>query len=147
MAKNLFKKRSMTDTLVNVGVGGAANVAADYLLNMVQPEDDPWEPDTVNIVKLAVGVLGGTMVSNRILRAACDGIATVGVSNLVSGLMNDTAGTSDPLPDNTGGGTDTVSGMKGMLGARPVPGHRNYVSLEKKKVRVSGVNGAENILS
>lgn len=147
MAKNPFKKRSMTDTLVNVGVGGAANVAADYLLNMVQPEDDPWKPDTVNIVKLAVGVLGGTMVSNRILRAACDGIATVGVSNLVSGLMNDTADTGDPLPDNTGGGTDTVSGMKGMLGAYPVPGHRVYVSKAKKKVRESGVNGAENILS
>lgn len=144
MAKNPFKKRSMTDTLVNVGVGGAANVAADYVVGMVTTTADPLY---VNIGKIAAGILLGSMSSNRILRAACDGIATVGVSNLVSGLMNDTTGTSDPLPDNTGGGTDTVSGMKGMLGARPVPGHRNYVSLAKKKVRVSGVNGAENILS
>ena len=35
MAKNPFKKSSIIDTVVNVGVGGAANVAIDYVVEQV----------------------------------------------------------------------------------------------------------------
>ena len=33
--KNPFKKQSIVDTLVNVGIGGAANVAVNYAFNRI----------------------------------------------------------------------------------------------------------------
>lgn len=98
MAK-LFKKKSIMDSLVNVGVGGAANVAIDYAWNALG--------DTVaslaeykDIIKVAGGALVGSMVSGKVARAAADGVATVGVSNLISGLMGTNAGTAG-LPAGT----------------------------------------------
>lgn len=93
MAKNPFKKQSLTDTLVNVGIGGAANVALDYVLDMVDPAGTMLSGTTKNIVKIVGGALVGGMAANKMLRAATDGIAVVGVSNLISELMDETTET------------------------------------------------------
>lgn len=114
------------DTAINVGIGGAANVAFDYLVDMI-PEQS-WLTDTVkNAVKIAGGAVVGSMISNKYARAAADGIATVGVSNLVSGLIS---------------GTKTTEGLAegtiGRLGARRIRlGQPGFA-----RKRVAGVAGS-----
>ena len=105
MAKNPFKKQSLTDTLVNVGIGGAANVALDYVLDMVDPAGTMLSGTTKNIVKIVGGALVGGMAANKMLRAATDGIAVVGVSNLISELMDETTETPEPAPAGLAHGT------------------------------------------
>lgn len=125
MAKNPFKKQSIIDTVVNVGIGGSANVAIDYVVSQVDAIQSLGDT-TINAAKVALGAVAGSMVSNKMLRAACDGIATVGVSNLVKGLMD---GTSS---------TETTSGLPyGTIG-RVIPGNRAY----RRARKVSGVGGA-----
>ena len=87
--KNPFKTQSIVDTLVNVGIGDAANVAMDYAVSLL-PADTvaSLTGTTKNIIKIALGAIGGSMTRNKYLRAATDGIATVGVSNLVDDLIN-----------------------------------------------------------
>lgn len=123
MAKNPFKKQSIIDTVINVGIGGAANVAIDYVVNSVDAIKSLGDT-TVNAAKIAIGAVAGSMVSNKMLRAACDGIATVGVSNLVAGLMGDQAAPASGLPYGTIG--------------RVRPGNVAYRRARTRKV--SGVN-------
>lgn len=107
MAKNPFKKQSIVDTLVNVGIGGAANVAIDYVMDQVDAVAT-MEDTTKNVVKIVGGALIGGMISNKYGRAAADGIAVVGVSNLISGLMDDSS---------TGGSDTSVdAGAEGLPG-------------------------------
>lgn len=94
MAKNPFKKQSIIDTVVNVGIGGAANVAIDYVVNQVDAIKSLGDT-TVNALKIVAGAAVGSMVSNKVARAAADGVATVGVSNLIAGLMADETPSSD----------------------------------------------------
>lgn len=126
MAKNPFKKQSIVDTVVNVGIGGASNVAIDYVVSQVEAIQSLGDT-TINAAKIALGAVAGSMVSNKMLRAACDGIATVGVSNLVKGLMDgDTTSKED------------VKGLPyGTIG-RVIPGNRAY----RRARRVSGVGAA-----
>lgn len=129
MAKNPFKKQSIIDTVVNVGIGGAANVAIDYVVSQVDAIQSLGDT-TINAAKIALGAVAGSMVSNKMLRAACDGIATVGVSNLVKGLMD---GTSS---------TETTSGLPyGTIG-RVIPGNRAY----RRARKVSGVGAAAGVM-
>lgn len=86
--KNPFKKASILDTVVNVGVGGAANVAIDYVVSNIDALKT-MEATTINAGKVALGAIVGSMVSNKYLRAATDGIATVGVSSLIAGMMSE----------------------------------------------------------
>lgn len=123
MAKNPFKKQSIVDTVINVGIGGAANVAIDYVVNSVDAIKSLGDT-TVNAAKIAIGAIAGSMVSNKMLRAACDGIATVGVSNLVAGLMEDKVQAPAGLPYGTIG--------------RVRPGNAAYRRARVRKV--SGVN-------
>lgn len=127
MAKNPFKKSSIIDTVVNVGVGGAANVAFDYVVNQIDSVKSMGET-TVNLLKIAAGAIAGSMVSNKIARAAADGVATVGASNLISGLMADT------LPS----ATPTGALPRGTIG-RVIPGNRAYRRAAARG-KVSGVN-------
>ena len=86
--KNPCKNQSIVDTLVNVGVGGAANVLIDYAITLLPAETQKTlEGTTTHIAKIAIGALGGSMAKNKYLRAATDGIAVVGVSNWVNELM------------------------------------------------------------
>lgn len=126
MAKNPFKKQSIVDTVINVGIGGAANVAIDYVVSQVEAIQNLGDT-TINAAKIALGAFAGSMVSNKMLRAACDGVATVGVSNLVKGLME---GTSTP--------NEGAAGLPyGTIG-RVIPGNRAY----KRARKVSGVGAA-----
>ena len=130
MAKNPFKKSSIMDTVVNVGVGGAANVAIDYVVSQVDAIQQLGDT-TINAAKIALGALAGSMVSNKFLRAACDGIATVGVSNLVKGLM-------ESAPNQEG-----AAGLPyGTIG-RVIPGNRAYRRAARK---VSGLNPASAVM-
>ena len=129
MAKNPFKKQSIIDTVVNVGIGGAANVAIDYVVSQVDAIQSLGDT-TINAAKVALGAVAGSMVSNKMLRAACDGIATVGVSNLVKGLMDGTTS------------TETTSGLPyGTIG-RVIPGNRAY----RRARKVSGVGAAAGVM-
>lgn len=92
--KNPFKKQSIVDTLINVGVGGAANVAMDYAFAQVDALASLGDT-TKNAIKIGAGILGGTMVKNKYLRAATDGIATVGVSNLIDSYINGSAASTE----------------------------------------------------
>lgn len=104
--KNPFNKKSLTTTLMNVGVGGAANVAIDYAweqIDALQAYDE-----YKHIIKIVGGALVGGMVSAPWARAAADGVATVGVSNLIAGYL-------DKAPATTQEGTKGLPG--GTIGA------------------------------
>lgn len=101
--KNPFKKSSITDTLMNVGLGGVANVGFDYLYKLTGLD---LGETTKNAIKIAVGAVGGSMVSSKPLRAAADGIAVVGVSNLISGLID---GDDETGGSNAGSGDETAT--------------------------------------
>lgn len=111
--KNPFKAANIMDTAINVGIGGAANVSADYAMSQVSQLASLGE-DTKNYIKICVGIVGGTLVSNKYLRAAVNGIATVGVSNLVASLMG------------TESATDAASGLKPGTIGRLRAGSRYY---------------------
>lgn len=87
MAKNPFKKKSIIKTIYTVGLGGAANVAMDYVADNVDFLSTMGE-STRSLVKVGVGVLAGTMIKGDLARAAFDGIATVGASELVNQAIN-----------------------------------------------------------
>lgn len=95
MAKNPFKKGNVVDTLINVGVGGAGNVAADYIIDSIQKDaKEPWSPDTINLGKFIIGSVGSAMVSNKYAKALMDGFAVVGASNYISSLIAESQTTS-----------------------------------------------------
>ena len=127
--KNPFKKQSVIDTLVNVGIGGAANVAFDYAAAKIDALASLEEP-TKNAIKIGIGVLGGTMIRNKYARAAVDGIATVGVSNLVSSYITDAPATESA----SGLPYGTISGV----GRSMRLGQRGF-----RRARVAGVGGAD----
>ena len=123
MAKNPFKKKSIIDTVINVGIGGAANVAIDYVVNQVDAIKSLGDT-TVNVLKVAAGAIVGSMVTDKMARAAADGVATVGVSNLIAGLM----------AEDTTTPTEGANGLPyGTIG-RVVPGNRAY----RRARKVSG---------
>ena len=100
--KNPFKKQSLVDTLMNVGVGGAANVAIDYAWEQVEALQayDEYK----HLIKIVGGALVGGMVSAKWARAAADGVATVGVSNLIASYIDKPATTVETtagMPDGT----------------------------------------------
>lgn len=124
----VFKKSSIVDTLVNVGIGGGANVAMDYLYGLIPEKTfaNVQNPTMIkNLIKVGVGVLGGSMVSGKsakYLRPAVDGIATVGASELISGLISG----ADDANNGGGSGTGGVAFM-GRAGRRM--GQRNFRSV------------------
>lgn len=130
--KNPFKKQSIIDTVVNVGIGGAANVAVDAVVNQFDTVKS-WGDTTINALKIVAGAVVGSMVQSKVARAACDGIATVGVSNLIAGMVGDTTTTTTT--------TETTSGLPyGTIG-RVIPGNRAY----RRARKVAGP-GAEAVM-
>lgn len=115
--KNPFKKSSIIDTVTNVGLGGAANVAVDYAVAQFAPTVDPMY---VRIGKIVAGAVAGSMVSNKYLRAAADGIAVVGASELISGYVAPTSG----LPAGTIGRirTGNRAYRRAIRGCQPTSG-------------------------
>lgn len=106
MAKK-FKKSGITETLINVGTGGAANALVDVAVEYVAPNTSDMY---VNIGKLVGGVvLGSTMGSNKMMRAAADGVATVGAANLVKSLISNGFGSDE---GTTGFKRDVIGRMR-----------------------------------
>lgn len=128
MAKK-FKKDGIMDTVINVGTGGAANALVDVAVEYVAPNTSDM---TVNIGKFIGGVvLGSTMGSNKMLRAAADGVATVGVANLVKSLIS----------DGFGGSSEGTAGFKRDVIGRMRPGHSRLARRVKRgKVGNAGGN-------
>ncbi len=122
--KNPFKKSSIVDTIINVGVGGAANVAMDYARAQISTLAS-LEDTTYNAIKIAVGALGGSMSKNKYLRAAVDGIATVGAANLISGYITPDAAPAEGDP---------------FIG-RLRPGQRGYRRAIRGTGKVGTING------
>ena len=131
MTKNPFKKQNIVDAAINVGIGGVANVAVDYAVSQIDMLATQSER-TINIGKFVIGAVGSTMVSDRMIKAAMDGIAVVGVSNLAKSLMS----------DSTSEGTNGVpTGTIGRVVRRMRPG------LSKAGRRmIAGVPGAANVI-
>ena len=106
--KNPFKLKNATSTLMSTAIGGAANVAYDYVYSKIAPSVD-LSDTTKNAIKIALGAIGGSMVSKSWAKDACTGIAVVGVSNLIAGYM----------PNGEGAATETTTtdGLPhGMIG-------------------------------
>lgn len=129
MAKIKFNKNSIMDTVVNVGTGGAANALVDVAVEYVAPNASDMY---VNIGKFVGGVvLGSTMGENKMFRAAADGIATVGVANLVKSLIS----------DGFGGSEDGTAGFKRDVIGRMRPGHARLARrVKRNKVGNAGGN-------
>lgn len=127
--KNFLKgKTGIVDTLVNVGIGGAANVAVDFAMAKVDALAS-LSSTTKNAIKIAAGALGGSLFKNKYAHAALDGVAVVGVSDLVREYIdtNPTAESTSGLPEGTIG--------------RITLGQRNFRRASGK--RVAGVAGAD----
>ena len=127
MAKNPFKSKNIVDTMINVGIGGAANVAVDYAINSLALD---IEPDYMNLGKFILGTVGSSMVSNRYVKAAMDGVAVVGASNYFSKLLTET--TTAPSSEATSG---VPAGTVGRT--RMIPPMKKYAGRFAKKT--SGV--------
>ena len=127
MAK-LFQKQNILTTLMNVGIGGAANVAIDAVVSNVDALNT-IDQKYIKIGKIVLGVLGGSLTSNKVLRAATDGIATVGASEIVSELINDEAA---PAP--------TAGLAPGTIGRLRTLGNRAYMH------RSRGVRGVPDVM-
>lgn len=121
--KNPFKKSSITDTLVSVGIGGAANAAMDYAVANVSALASV--ADYTNYIKLGVGVLGGTMISGKVARAAFDGLATVGASDIIKELI---AGSKTADPNDVTDPT-TLKGLPFIGATRRRMGQRGFRSV------------------
>ena len=126
MAKKLFDTKNIIDTAVNVGIGGAANVAIDYAVQNVEALSD-MEQSTINLGKFALGVIGSAMVSDKMVKAAFDGVATVGISNFVANILNS---------DNQA--TTTAGVPAGTIGARKYVPSRRALANRLRKQQVSG---------
>lgn len=98
-----FNSKSAIATGVSVLVAGAGSSVVDWLLAKYNVLPADWEKTTVNVGKVAVGAIVGSMVKNTIVKSAADGIATVAAANLVSGLLPDVEGTetASGLPEGT----------------------------------------------
>lgn len=122
--KNPFKKSSIIDTVVNVGIGGGANVAIDYLVDSVDMLKS-LSSTYINAGKIVLGAFAGTMLKNKYARAAADGVATVGAANLVSGFITGSTATPEATaglaPGTIGnphlGNKSYRRGVRGVAGA------------------------------
>ena len=132
--KNPFKKQNVMDTVVTVGLGGAANVAIDsvvdsYNKTATTPLDDVY----VHAGKFIVGAIGSAMVGNRYAKAALDGVGVVGASNLIAYLMEDTQSTKSTKPE-----TPTAGIPHGTIGRIKTP-NAGYARRMRRSGRVAGI--------
>lgn len=121
--KNPFKKLNLVDTAVNLVVGGGANVAMDYAFAKIDALSSVAEYK--NVIKIAAGAVAGAVISNKYARMAADGIATVGMSNLIAEYIapetaTETTATPAGLPEGTIGRIRL--GQRGFKGGRGVRG-------------------------
>ena len=147
MKKNPFKKKNLTDTLINTAIGGAGNVVFDTIWGYLPASVTEMEnADTIkNAIKLVGGAVAGSMVNNRYLRAMTDGFAVVGASDLVSGLVGDALQSSSSSSGSEGSeGSEGSAGLpQGTIGRirRPM---MHYGTRRRSPVR--GTHGLEGFM-
>lgn len=129
--KNPFKKQNVMDTVVTVGLGGAANVAIDavvdsYNKTATTPVDDVY----VHAGKFVIGAIGSAMIGNRYAKAALDGVGVVGASNLIAYLMEDKTTTPETTP--------TAGIPHGTIGRIKTP-NAGYARRMRRSGRVAGI--------
>ena len=134
--KNPFKKQNVMDTVVTVGIGGAANVAIDavvdsYNKTATTPVDDVY----VHAGKFVIGAIGSAMVGNRYAKAALDGVGVVGASNLIAYLMEDTETTKKTKPEPD---PKTAGIPYGTIGRIKTP-NAGYARRMSRSGRVAGI--------
>lgn len=100
--KNPFKKQGLVTSLTNIAVGGAANVAVDAVVANVSTLAT-MDPRYIQGGKIVLGALLGSMSNDKYIHAAADGMAVVGASELISGLVNGTTSAPAGLPRGTVG--------------------------------------------
>ena len=127
--KNPFKKSSAVNTLINVGIGGAANVAVDYAWGQIDTLATLGDT-TKNAIKIAAGAIGGSMVKNQYAAAALHGIATVGVSNLIASYLPGAESSENKEEGQHGLPSGTIGRLR--------MGQRGFA----RRGRVAGVSGA-----
>lgn len=143
--KNPFKKASITDTVINVGIGGAGNVAFDYIWDMLGESVSTVTETTKNVIKLVGGAVVGSMVSNKYLRAMADGFGVVGASELVSDLI---ASSQDEKKPKTGGDSDVTGLPYGTIGYTPLRGRYRAGSAKYARASRSGrMSGLTDFMS
>ena len=124
--KNPFKKSSIMDTVVNVGVGGAANVAVDYAWGKVDFLAG-LGATTKNAIKIAGGAVLGSMVKNKYVRAAADGIAVA----VVAGMSIYSLTTAKRADSKATQALTEVRGVEASL-ARNNAGYTGYGAVENQ---------------
>lgn len=125
--KNPFKLNNVISSAAALAIGGGANVLADYAIAQIGLSEE--NKKYVNAGKIVVGAVAGSMLSGKKygwLKSAADGVAIVGFSNLIDGLVNDTTETTSGLPEGTIGRI-----RLGQRGFRPA-----------RSRRVAGLSGA-----
>lgn len=130
--KNPFKLKNVISSATAIALGGAGNVAMNYLFDNVEflqklGKDGSNTPEnTKNAIKVAVGAIGGAMVPAKYgwAKSALDGTAIVGASELISDLIN-SAPTSG-LPEGTIGRVVRM----GQRGFRKAPGVRGVAGAD-----------------
>lgn len=99
--KNPFKLNNVLSSAAALAIGGGANVLADYAIEQIGLSEE--NKKYVNAGKIVIGAVGGSMINGKKygwLKSAMDGIAIVGASNLINGLVND-AEPASGLPEGT----------------------------------------------
>ena len=99
--KNPFKLNNVLSSAAALAIGGGANVLADYAIEQIGLSEK--NKKYVNAGKIVIGAVGGSMINGKKygwLKSAMDGIAIVGASDLINGLVNDEEPTSG-LPEGT----------------------------------------------
>lgn len=127
--KKLFKKQGVIDTTLALLVGGAGNAAMDMVVENVDALKS-LNPLYINLIKIGVGVAGGSMTTNKTIHQATDGVAVVGASDIVKSIIDGTfsfSGTEAAAP-----AAGLPAGTIGRLRA----GNRRFMTRHK----VSGVD-------
>ena len=85
--KKPFKKEAMKQTIGATVLGGAANAAVDIAFerfNFLSDVDQTY----IDLGKVVLGALVGSMSKSKTVHAITDGIAVVGASSLATSLIN-----------------------------------------------------------
>lgn len=131
--KKLFKKQGVIDTTLALLVGGAGNAAMDMVVENVDALKS-LNPLYINLIKIGVGVAGGSMTTNKTIHQATDGVAVVGASDIVKSIIDGTFSFGGDEEQKTPSGLP--AGTIGRLRA----GNRRFMTRHK-------VSGVDSIMS
>lgn len=134
MKRRIFKKQNVMDTAVSVAIGGGANVAIDFALSQI-PQMATVDQKYIDLGKFAVGVVGSSMIGNKYVKDAMNGVAVVGISNFAKSFMAEqTVEKQAGVPEDTIG----AIGRRNRLPLRS----RNKLQQLAERAKVGGTASA-----